>query len=364
MKKMFFTVAAIIIASTQIWAQKADSTRIKELDEVVVTATKNDLKQSQTGKVITVIDQVTIKNNAGRSLSELLNSTAGFFINGANNTAGTNLDLYFRGSSNGNMLVVVDGVPVFDPSQPNNSFDLNNIPLEQIEKIEILKGGQSTIWGSDAVAGVIQIFLKKENKNPVVVNGSLAYGTYNTWKAGVGLGGRSGKLGYNVQYNYMSTDGFSSAQDVAGTNNFDKDGFRQNSVIADLSYYVSDRVTIRGFGNFSSYHNDLDEGAFTDDKDYTAKNRNDVGGLSLRYHYKGVTLNFQGSYQHVDRSFVDDSTDISSPYSNYSSGKYIGNTTTIEGYGNFKIAEHVQLVGGLQYIYQNTDQSYLNIGPY
>ncbi|PWU04444.1 MAG: hypothetical protein C5B52_01540 [Bacteroidetes bacterium] len=364
MKKMFFIVAATITGSTQLWAQTADSTKTKQLDAVVVTATKADLKQSQTGKVITVIDQATIRNNAGRSVSELLNSQAGFFINGANNTPGTNLDLYFRGASNGNMLIVIDGVPVFDPSQPNNTFDLNNIPLDQIEKIEILKGGQSTIWGSDAVAGVIQIFLKKDNKKPLVANGSLAYGSYNTWKAGVGFGGRSGKLGYNVQYNYNSSDGITSAHDSVGGKGFDKDGFRQNSVIADLTYYASDRLTVRAFGNFSKYHNDVDEGAFTDDKDYTAKNANEVGGLNLRYHYKGVVLNFLGSYQHVDRSFVDDSTDISSPYSNYSRGKYIGNTTTVEGYGTFRIADNVQLVGGIQYIHQNTDQSYLSIGMY
>ena len=155
MKKKFFVVAATIISSKMLFAQEQDSSNTKQLDEVVVTATKSSLKQSQTGKIVTVIDRQTIRNNAGRSLSELLNEQAGFFINGSNNSPGTNLDLYFRGAGTGNTLVVIDGIPVFDPSQPNNSFDLNNIPLEQVERIEILKGGQSTVWGSDAVAGVI-----------------------------------------------------------------------------------------------------------------------------------------------------------------------------------------------------------------
>ena len=133
---------------------------VKQMDEVVITASKSNLKQSQTGKIITVLDKELIRNNSGRSLSQLLNTQAGFFINGSNNTMGTNLDVYFRGSASGNMLVVIDGIPVYDPSQIDNSFDLNSIPLEQVERIEILKGGQSTLWGSDAVAGVIQIFMK------------------------------------------------------------------------------------------------------------------------------------------------------------------------------------------------------------
>ena len=81
------------------------------------TATGSNLKQSQTRKIITVLDQKIIRNSIGRSLSELLNTQAGFFINGANNVLGTNQDVYFRGAGSGNMLVVIDGTPVFDPSQ-------------------------------------------------------------------------------------------------------------------------------------------------------------------------------------------------------------------------------------------------------
>src|SRR6266700_5600048 len=94
----------LLVFSIHSFAQK-DSTFSRQLDEVVVTASKTLLKQSQTGKIVTVLDQKIISNNAGRSLSELLNTQAGFFINGANNTPGTNLDVYFRGAGTGNMLI-------------------------------------------------------------------------------------------------------------------------------------------------------------------------------------------------------------------------------------------------------------------
>ncbi len=163
MKKIYFPLLAISIA-LQANAQE-DSVRSKQLDEVVVTGSKTSIKQSQTGKIITVIDSETIRNNAGHTLTELLNTQAGFMLIGSNNTMGTNIENYFRGADAGNLLIVVDGVPVTDPSQISNTFDLNSIPLEQIDRIEILKGGQSTIWGSDAVAGLVQIFLRKKVRN-------------------------------------------------------------------------------------------------------------------------------------------------------------------------------------------------------
>ncbi|MBS1599713.1 MAG: TonB-dependent receptor [Bacteroidetes bacterium] len=365
MKKIFYTVTAL--AGFHYGMAQKDSVNTNQLNEVIITAAKTNLKQSQTGKIVTVLDQQTIANNIGRSLSELLNTQAGFFLNGANNTHGTNIDAYFRGSATGNLLIVIDGIPVFDPSQPNNSFDLNSIPLDQIEKIEILKGGQSTLWGSDAVAGVVQIFLKKDWKKKIAANANVAYGSYNTLNAGAGINGAIDRFAYNLQYNYLKTDGISAAYDSTGKQNFDKDGFKRNNFRGELRYAITKNLNVKAIANLSIYHNDLDEGAFTDDKDYTAKNVNNLGALYFNYHKENFSWNLLGSYQQAKRSFVDDSTDISSPYYKYAAGKYIGNTLTVETFGNIHLAKHFQLVSGVQYIHQQTDQfykSYSDFGPY
>lgn len=361
MKRIFYTVSALMLAQ-YVQAQQ-DSTRTNQLDEVVVTATKSSLKQSQTGKIITVIDREMIRNSAGRTLSELLNTQTSVFINGANNTPGTNQDIYFRGASTGNVLVAIDGIPVYDPSQTNNSFDLNSIPLEQIERVEILKGGQSTLWGSDAVAGVLNIILKKQQAKPVSVNANAAYGSYNTWRAGAGLNGSVDKLSYNLQYNYTKSKGISSAYDSTGKAGFDKDGFEQNNVLASLHYAFSKAFSAKAFGNFSTYRYDMDAGAFTDDKDYTGRNRNNLGGLLLKYQQNKITWQLQGSYQQAKRTFVDDSTYVSA-LGKYSRGKYTGNTFTLETFGNIELAKHLDLVSGVQYMKQQTDQSYLSISDY
>ena len=353
-------LTASLLAGQTAFSQQ-DSIRTGQLDEVVVTADRVSLKQSQTGKIVTVIDQKMIANNQGRTLAELLNTQASFFINGSNNTLGTNQDLYFRGAGVGSMLIVIDGTPVYDPSMSSNSFDLNNISLDQVERIEILKGGQSTLWGSDAVAGVIQIFMKKGSGKKANVNASAAYGTYNTFRAGTGLSGRLDKLGYNVQYSYVKSDGMASAYDSTGTKGFKKDGFEQTNLLAELNYQLSNRLSARAFGNFGIYRTDLPGGAFTDEKDYTAKNNHQLSGFSLHYHdNNGFSWNLMGSYQQAKRLFVNDST-YTAAYTKYYSGNYIGNSYVLETNGNKKFNAHVQWVGGIQYTRQNTTQSSLYI---
>ena len=99
-------MTALIIGS-QLHAQ--DSTSTKILDEVFVTATKFQQKQSSTGKMVTVINQETLQRNAGKTISEIINYQAGIFINGASNNLGTNPDVYMRGAGLGNTLILIDG---------------------------------------------------------------------------------------------------------------------------------------------------------------------------------------------------------------------------------------------------------------
>src|SRR5689334_7938996 len=108
----------------------AQDTTANLLNEVVVTANKYSKKQSETGKVITVIDARTLQQMGSRTLPEVINTIAGVSINGANNNRGTNQGVSIRGASFGNALILVNGIPVNDPSVLSNYFDLNFIPAE------------------------------------------------------------------------------------------------------------------------------------------------------------------------------------------------------------------------------------------
>lgn len=359
MKSKILLLTAVVFSS-HLFAQQ-DST--KQLDGIAVTATKSPIKQSQTGKVVSVIDQATLQRNAGKTLTEILNYQAGMYVNGANNTLGTNQDNYLRGSASGNTLILIDGVPVGDPSQINNSYDLNNINPQQVERIEILKGAQSTLWGSDAVAGVINIITKKGGENKISPTAGVSYGSYNTFRANAGINGKLNKFTYNLNYNHINSKGFSSAYDSTGKKNFDKDGFTQNNLQANLAYAFAPSFNVSAMSGYVKYKTDLDAGAFTDDKDFTGTNTSLVNSIVLEYKTNNTTLHFTNTLINAKRLLNDDSLDIGG-FSKFARGTNKGNSFVSELYANFGFTKNISLIAGAQRISQNTDQSYLSISSY
>jgi vitamin B12 transporter len=104
-------------------------------------------------------------------------------------------------------------------------FDLRLLSLDNIERIEILKGSQSTLYGSNAVAGVINIISKRPTSGKPQFNGLATYGSFNTFKGNANVSQKTKVLEYDLNYVYYNTDGISEAKDTTGKANFDKDGF-------------------------------------------------------------------------------------------------------------------------------------------
>jgi vitamin B12 transporter len=365
MKKKIF-IAAAVCFSSQLYAQQPvpfNSGDSATMDEVVFTATKTAIKQSQTGKVVTVINQATIQRNAGKNLTEILNCQAGVFVNGANNNPGSNQDYYLRGAATSNTLILLDGVPVADPSAISSYFDLNNINAAQVERIEILKGAQSTLWGSDAVAGVINIITKKGGAKKFSPNALISYGSYSTFKANAGLDGSFDKFTYNLQYGYTNSKGFSSAHDSAGVADFDNDKFIQNNIQANLGYKFDPRLSVRYTTNYGKYETGLDAGAFTDDEDYSNENSNFINSLLFTYTGKKATVSFVNTYINTKRLLMDDSASVGG-FAKFARGNYKGNSLVSEIFGNVKLNKYFSLVGGLQRMAHNTSQAYYNISSY
>jgi len=372
-KKAILAVAALPFCSV-LWAQYQTGAN-KNLDEVIITASKKSQKQSQTGKVVTVIDQATLINNRGKSLTEILNQFSGIFTVGANNAPGSNQELYLRGAATGNTLFLMDGVPLQDPNMITNTYDLNNINPEQIERIEILKGAQSTLWGSAAVAGVINIITKKGGPKKIGASAALAYGSYNTLRAGAGINGNIDRFSYNLNYSRINTDGFSAAYDSLGSRGFDKDGLRQDGFQANLGYRFSPSVTINYTNNYGFFKADADGGAYQDDKDVEARIKNMVNSISINYKTSKTALYLVQSFINSDRYFDNDSTDIgalrldpqASFYTKWSENNLKGRSVVTDLYGSHDFSSHISLVAGLQHTFQKTEQTFKSIsnyGPY
>jgi vitamin B12 transporter len=364
-KKHFFFTAFLFSTLHLTYAQ--DSTKTKQLDEVVVTATKYPVKQSMTGKVVTVIGKEEVEKNSGRTLTQLLNEKAGVVINGALNNPGSVPTIFMRGAASGRALILIDGVPAYDPSQINNEFDLNFISINEIERIEVCRGAQSTLYGSDAIAGVINIItLNRDVSKPVNVKATVAGGTQGTFKGNAQLYGKLDKFRYSLRFSKLVTDGFSAAYDSSGKNDFEKDGYNGNNVHGQLLYQPNERLALKTFFQYNQYENDIDAGGFTDDHDFHARNKNKIAGAGFNYRLDAVSLTGNYQYSEINRDYIDDSAYVGG-FSKYSSNEYYGKSQFVELYASTHLGGGFTLLQGADYRFANMNNKYFAIssfGPY
>jgi vitamin B12 transporter len=350
----------LLLATFQSQAQQ-DSTL---LEEVVVTANRIEQKQSNTGKLITVISRKEIERSPFNTIGELLGRQAGVNVVGANNAPGTNNDLYVRGAATGNTLLLIDGMPAYDVSTIRNSFDINFLPLGEVERIEILRSGQSSLYGSDAVGGVINIITRNENTKRLTTRLNLNSGSYGSRMLDLNAAGKlKHGVQYKIQYNKNSAKGFSSAADTNKVKSFDKDGMQQDFVLAQLNTNQQKKMVFRMGFQGSWYQNDLDQAAFEDAKDFTAKNTNLQYNGGLTYKLKKLSLQANYAINNSKRKYVDDSLFLNG-FSKFMRSNYQGQSSFAELYANFKASDHWQLIGGLESRWFNTDQSYLSVSQW
>ncbi|MEO7120175.1 MAG: TonB-dependent receptor [Ginsengibacter sp.] len=350
MKKGIF-IAAAVMFSSYVQAQKDTA---KTLDEIIVTANKFPQKQSETGKVIIVIDKATLEKSEGKTVAQILNEQAGLVVNGSLNNLGTNQTVYMRGAGSGRTLITIDGVPVNDPSLIDNSFDLNLISVDNIERIEICKGAQSTLYGSDAIAGVINIITVDPNiTKPVNVKATLAGGSYDTYRYNLQLFGKlANKLAYNIRYTHLNSGGFSSAYDSTGKMNFDKDGYHNDALTGNVAWDVSHQFTLKGFAQYSYYKTGLDASAFTDAKDYNSTNKNLMFGTGFIYKISGTTITGNYYYNTSKRNLLEDS--VFGQY--YYNDQYNGKSHYAELLANSKLGKGFTWLNGADYHYSSMNE--------
>ncbi|MBK8140429.1 MAG: TonB-dependent receptor [Chitinophagaceae bacterium] len=356
MKRHFFVLAAVIF-SNQLKAQE-DTTL---LNEVVITTNKYPKKQSETGKVVTTISREQLERSGGKTLPEILNSVTGTVIIGANNALGTNQTVSIRGASAGNVLILLDGIPVNDPSVITNYFDLNFLTTDQVERIELLKGGQSTLYGSDAVAGVINIISKKAGAKKLHVHGAFSCGSFNNLRQNIGINGRGNKADYSLNYTHLSNDGFSAAFDSSGSAGFDRDGFNQHAITGRTGFAAGKTIRISLSGSYSNYQTDIDASAYTDDRDFTSESNNIQFGGGLLHHFSNGSIHLNYNYNRIERSYLDDSSHKSNLFAFYSKSNYIGRTHYAELYGNWRMSQW-EILAGTDFRSANTDQWYWSTG--
>lgn len=228
MKKAIIASAIALVFSSNLFAAENIN-----LDDVVVTATRTPQPRESLVADVTVLDAESIERSGQTTLAELLQLQAGIEISN-NGGAGKATNIFIRGTNSSHVLVLVDGLRSQSSTTGTTTFE--NIPLNQIDRIEILRGPATSLYGQDAIGGVIQIFTKKGDASPSFY-ANVGYGTYNTTIANAGFSGKLNNTKLAINIGSQDTDGFSALK-TKQDNLKDDDGYRNTSVNLSLSHEI------------------------------------------------------------------------------------------------------------------------------
>ncbi len=209
-KSMFcgwLALAFFVLGSGSVFA--ADDSGNAPLN-IVITPTRTAKTADQSLTPVSVITRADIERSQAQSVQELLRGGAGIAV--ANNGGDGKISAVFlRGSNSGHVLVLVDGIKHGSATAGTTAFE--HIPVDQIERIEVVRGPRSSLYGSEAIGGVIQIFTRKGG-GKLTPSFSVTGGSYDTGKATVGLSGGGDHAWFNVNASGASTGGFNSCDGI------------------------------------------------------------------------------------------------------------------------------------------------------
>ncbi|MDG5747217.1 TonB-dependent receptor [Qipengyuania sp. XHP0207] len=262
--------------------------------EPTITVTANGLGTDigNTGQAVTIIDREEIESVQGPDATRVLQRTPGLSLT-RNGGVGGFTGVSIRGSNSEQLLVLVDGVKVNDPSAPAGGFDFGNLLLGTVGKFDILRGSNSTIWGSDAIGGVVDVSTRGERG----LSGNIEYGSRDTLYASA-VGGIDGDRYFvGLTGAFYTTDGFSAA--ASGS---EPDGFEQLALGGSAFLDITDNLELFAHANWSEGTLDIDgfpPPTFTlADTLETQETRRHWGDVGFAYYGNDLTL--RGAYSLSD----------------------------------------------------------------
>ncbi|XLS27875.1 TonB-dependent receptor plug domain-containing protein [Flavobacteriaceae bacterium M23B6Z8] len=315
MNKRSISLCAFALLCTTIFAQETQEQDRKpeELEEVVVTDSRFELKRENSGKTVIQITPEEIQQNQGRSLAQLINAKSGFEINGSRSNAGQPLSYFVRGGNNRQVLILIDGVQLSDPSQITNDYDLRLISLDQIESVEIIKGAASTLYGNGAAAAVISIKTKRAGAKSIqaTLNASVATNqsqeedAYNPadFSNSVAVNGTLEKFTYNASFAQQYTDGLSAVTTEEGN---ERDPFSKISSSVRLGYDFDPKLKIGIYGNHDKFNAAFDNSFPIADAANESKTEQFRLGTTANFNYAKGSLTLNAAINTIDREIISD----------------------------------------------------------
>jgi vitamin B12 transporter len=273
--------AAFALAVSSFSAQVISDTNA-EIEEVLVSASLMPITASRSANAVTVIDRAQLRNRATVSLSNILRDVPGFSVSQVG-VLGSQTQIRVRGAEANHLLVTIDGVEANDPSQ-GDEFSWGTLTASDIERIEIIRGPQSSLRGSDAVAGVVNIITRSAEKSSVGL--FLESGSWATHHSGFNIGHKQGDFDIRFGLSHIESAG----DNIARTGD-ENDGYRNTTYNIRSGLKLSDQMDIsfaaRESDGMNQFDADNDFDGLIEDQDRVSE-------------FENSTMRFQGDYSSKD----------------------------------------------------------------
>lgn len=252
---MRFILFVLLVVFTMSAFPSAAESNNNALEHMTVTASRNPIPLWEAGSALTVIDRVEIERRQTPYVVDLLRSVPGLSVN-QQGGAGKFAQIRVRGAEANQVLVMIDGVEVNDTTRADD-FDFSTLTTSDIERIEVVRGPQSSLWGSDALAGVINIITRQAIR-AFEANASAEGGSFGTKQFSGGVGHRGETYSLRLGANHLSTGGTNVA--VMGD---EDDGYRSTSLNAKADWQAHEALRFDASARVTDIRNETDTGAFT-----------------------------------------------------------------------------------------------------
>ena len=311
MKKNHFWLLAAVLAGKGLFAQNTpqDSIKVQQLDEVIVSDSKFELKRENSGKTVIKITAQELQRNQGKTVAEIINTKSGIEINGSRGRDGDVLGVYTRGGRGRQVLILIDGVRVSNPSSFSQEYDLRLLSPFNIESIEIIKGAASTLYGTNAATAVINITTKKSSNQQIAGNFQTSVGTNQTAEDqnyhlgsisnSVNVNGTLNKFHYAIDFSNRYKSGLSAAV----TPNNEEDVFSHYSTNVRLGYQFTKDFEVSIYGNQTRFSNEYD--ASYADAPNLGKSQQERAGISSKFDYGKGSVHLNAAYTDYETNSKD-----------------------------------------------------------
>jgi len=343
----------LLVSNSSVRAE-VEEDNLVELEKIVITPLKLEMGVDETSTSVTILDVKKLEQEGINTLKRALEDVSGLDISSSGSQTGAT-SVFIRGANNNHTSLIIDGVKLYDPIVTTSYYSFAHLSIDNIDRIEIARGPQSSLYGSDPIGGIISMITKKGSGKPEWRLSSQV-GSFETFREDLAFSGQKDDFHFSLSASREDSDGFSAADESDG--NDEEDGYQRTYSSWRFDYDLNKDITFGTTGRYTHSRYEYDDSGGTGGDDSDRKGWYDEGLLSAylkqkltdRWNYK-LNLGWTRIYR-KDKDRIGETID----------DWYDGRTYQLNYQNNFDLSDNYKIVLGWDYLKEKGDSYYCGGG--